>query len=1250
MRRPRHRDALAVNARWLVCVALIAFGGVVRGGDAPVVWEALGASARSAALALPTGGKTGFTLIPSASTGITFSNFVPVERYTTNQIYLNGSGVAAGDVDQDGWCDVFFAGLEGRSRLYRNEGAWRFTDITASAGLTHLPADATGAALVDINGDGALDIVVNSVGQGTLCFTNSGRGHFTLWASLNPARSGASLAFADVDGDGKLDLYISNYRLSSVRDDPGARYRVGLKDGRQQVLEYNGRPTSNPELEGRFVLSDTGKIIEKGEVDALYLNLGGGEFRLASFTDGSFLDEEGRSLASAPHDWGLSAMFRDIDGDGLPDLYVCNDFESPDRVWINQGGGRFRALRKSALRHLSLFSMGIDFADINRDGRDDFFVVDMMGRTPLSRQLQIGGVPPYETPIGGGLERPQYSQNTLFLSQTDGSFVDVAFHAGVQASGWSWTPIFLDVDLDGYEDLLITTGHQRDAMNADVIERSSETIGSGKATFRELLELNNRFARLDPPHVTFRNRGDGTFEERASLWGFDTRAVSHGMCLADLDNDGDMDLLVNNLNGEAGVYRNTGTGSRIAVRLKGRSGNTQGIGARIWVRGGAVPEQTQEFIAGGRYLSSDQAQRVFASGASGRDMEIEVRWRDGARSKISGVRPGRVYEISEPRPLSTPDATRRPSPAAQPLFMDVSERLGHTHKEEFYNDLARQPLLPWRLSQLGPGVCWHDFDGDGWLDLAIGGGRSGVIALFRGDARGGFTSVTNGAFSRPLARDATGLAGIGSLLIAGSANYEDGATNGGAIRVYDTAKGTSGESVLGPLASTGPIALADIDGDGDLDLFVGGRVLGGHFPEPVASQWLRNENGRFLKAQRFEGFGLVSGVVFSDLDGDGLPDLVAVCEWGPLRFLHNTKGELTPWDPPVILPRRIGDARRLATFGALNGWWHGVAAVDLDGDGRMDLVASNWGSNGRYQASPDQPWILYFGDLSGGAFVDLIEARPFAGRELPERSWRLVRAALPFLNERIPSYEAYGTMSAHEIYQQRLAACRKIEIVLSDSMAFLNRGDHFEAVELPAEAQWTPGWGVSVADVDGDGLEDVFLSQNFFPMNPETARQDGGKGLWLRGDGHGGLTTMTALESGVAIDGDQRGCAVGDFDNDGRVDLVVAQNGGPTRLLRNQGARPGLRVRLRYGPQNTTATGACLRLVYGAESKGPAREIHSGSGYWSQDAAVQVMGRARTPSGVWVRWPGGEENTYPLTGEPQEVEIDRSTGKVIVKQ
>jgi hypothetical protein len=1232
----------------VLCLASLAlFGGLAERIAAADQYDwKPGPGYRSAELAVPQNGKTGFTLLPPESTGIFFTNQLPAQRHLTNQILLNGSGVAAGDIDGDGWCDVYLCGLDGRNRLYRNLGHWKFEDITETAGVACPNLAATGAALVDLDGDGDLDLVVNSFGGGTHVFFNDGKGHFTEARSfpvLNPGKGGMSLALGDFDGDGYLDLYVANYRTSGLMDMPNAQFSLRVVNGRQVVERVNGRPVTDPDLANRFSVNARGNIDENGEADVLYRNERGTNFIPIAFTSGAFLDEDGRPLATPPYDWGLSVMFRDLNGDGLPDLYVCNDFDSVDRIWINQGRGHFQALPRLAMRKGSLFSMGVDFADINRDGFDDFVVLDMLSRDHRQR---MNTVPDHKRPvpvIGEIDNRPQYSRNTLFLNRGDGTYAEIASLSGIEASGWSWCPVFLDVDLDGWEDLLITNGNERDSRNLDLTEQLKAIRTTNKLSNLEILQSRKLLPRLDTPKVAFRNRGDLSFEDVSRQWGFDTRGVAHGMALADLDNDGDLDVVVNNLNGPAGIYRNDTSAPRLAVRLKGQPPNTRGIGAKIKVFGGPVPVQSQEMICGGRYLSSDDPMRVFAAGALSNELRIEVTWRNGAQNVVAGARPNRIYEIDEAgaSPAQNPTPERQTARAA-PLFQDVSARLHHTHQDEPFDDYARQPLLPNRLSHLGPGVAWFDLDGDGWEDLVIGSGRGGSLAVYRNDGRGGFKRRLEPPFTGPVARDQTTVLGwtkspSQTALIVGAANYEDGLSEGSCALQYEAGKKTADESLPGRESSTGPMALADVDGDGLLDLFVGGRCLPGKYPLAASSTLFRNIGGKFQidaeNTSRLANLGLVSGAVFSDLDGDGQPDLILACEWGPVRVFHNDHG-------------RLVDATAQLGLDRFKGWWNGVTTGDFDGDGRLDIVASNWGRNSKYESRRRDPLRIYYGDFNGDQTVQIVEA--YYDTEMkkivPERGLEAMAKALPFLRARFATHKAYGEASVEEILGDRFAAASAGEANWLESTVFFNRGDHFEARPLPVEAQMAPAFAVCAGDLDGDGHEDLFLSQNFFASQPETPRCDAGRGLWLRGDGRGGFQAVAGPESGILVYGEQRGAALCDFDHDGRVDLVVTQNGAETRLYRNTGARPGLRVQLRGPAGNPTGVGAVMRLIQG-EKMGPAREIHAGSGYWSQDAAAQVLARPEAAAKIWVRWPGGAVVTADIPAGAAEITVD-TAGKV----
>ncbi|HEV8543606.1 MAG TPA: VCBS repeat-containing protein, partial [Verrucomicrobiae bacterium] len=564
----------------------------------PLVWSQ-GKGFRSAEVRPVPGGRPGFTLMPPERTGITFANELRGDAYLTNSVAHNGSGLALGDVDGDGWVDIYLCNLQGPNRLYRNLGNWRFEEMeigpAACAGQF-----STGAAFADVDGDGDLDLLVNGIAAGTRLFLNDGKGHWTekLDSGLSRTNSATSLALADIDGDGDLDLYCTHYIDVMYLFDPTTRFALARRGNQWMVTKVNGQPATLPKWTNRFEALPDGRVRELPEAHAIYRNDGHGHFT-AIQNSGTFSDEQGKPIA-AYRDWGLSVMFRDLNGDGAPDIYVCNDNASPDRIWINTGHGTFRPASREMFRHFSRSAMGIDIADVNRDGYDDIIVLDMLAREHGQRMKQLVKDYPDRALKEHIDERPEYNRNSLFLGRPDGTYAETALMAGLAATDWSWCPIFVDVDLDGFEDLLVTNGFEFDVLDQD----SHDELHHPKERLSDA-QLH-RFFQFYPhwrtQNAAFRNRGDGTFEPMNEKWGFDKSGVSYGMALADLDNDGDLDVVVNNLNDTASIYRNDTTGGRVQVRLKGSGSNTQGIGARIRLTGGAVT-QSQEMICGGRYLS-----------------------------------------------------------------------------------------------------------------------------------------------------------------------------------------------------------------------------------------------------------------------------------------------------------------------------------------------------------------------------------------------------------------------------------------------------------------------------------------------------------------------------------------------------------------------------------------------------------------------------------------------------------------------
>ncbi|MFQ6046754.1 MAG: FG-GAP-like repeat-containing protein, partial [Gemmatimonadales bacterium] len=733
----------------------------------------------------------------------------------------------------------------------------------------------------------------------------------------------------------------------------------------------------------------------------------------------------------------------------------------------------------------------------------------------------------------------------------------------------------------------------------------------------------------------FRNRGDSTFEDMSEEWGFGVEPdISHGLALADLDGDGDLDVVVNRLNAPAALYRNDAAAPRLAVRLVGRAPNTQAVGAKIRVRGGPVAEQLKEVTVGGLYASGSDPIYSFATG-SANAVTVVIDWPSGTRSVIEDVRPNRLVEIREP-----PAGAARAGADLSPLrrhFSDVTPLLAHVHRDSQFNDYRRQRLLPNKLSQLGPGITWSDVDGDGREDLLVPSGSGGRLAYYRngGDR---FTRVDllvaehDQTSVLPLPHK-----GNGVDLLVGQASYEEPSPERArqlpAVVRVSPQGGAATPLVPALPGSIGPLALADIDGDRDLDLFVGGRVVPGSYPLGTRSELWRNEGVGFVRDTAsvavLSRLGMVSAAVFTDFDQDGDPDLVLAVDWGPLTVLRNREGRFT-------------DVTNEVGLGDSHSRWNGVAAGDLDGDGRLDLLATSWGRNTKYRVSAEDPMWMYFGDFDADGTVDLLETQYDGAIDgltpLLESHLHLWRS-LPYTRRHVRDAATYATATIGDVLGQASGRARRLEITTVEHFAFLNRGgSHFDPLPLPGVAQLAPAFGIVVQDLDGDGHEDVFLAQNFFPTDWNTPRYDAGRGLWLRGDGTGRLTPVPGRVSGITVYGEQRGAAAADYDGDGRVDLAVTQNGSATKLYRNVGAEPGVRVRLVGPRENRYGVGAHIRLAYG-DSLGPVRELHAGSGYWSMDGAVQVLGGAARSTGVRVRWPWGGDTLVALAGDAREVTV-----------
>ncbi len=1176
-----------------------------------------------------------FTEISPSTTGIHASTDLSLETRLGNRTLAHGTGIALGDMDGDGWVDIYVCLLDAPNVLYRNLGGWEFENVTMTAGAGLPGRMSRGAVFADADGDGDLDLFVAIHGGVNVLLTNDGSGHFVESASgFEGAYGTTTLGLADIDGDADLDAYFTNYKVIQGDDlfSPSERSMQG------KIREVEGGYEFIPPFDEHYRVERIGDRVRRWELadpDELYLNDGMGRFENVDFTGGMFRTAEGTPIREIPRSWGLVPRFFDADDDGDPDLYVANDFGSDDGIWFNEGGW-FRAASGLQVRTTSASSMGVDFSDIDGDRDTDFITTEMLAfdlvrRREQAHPLQDGraqaAIVPRTLP-GEGSIRARVGRNTLQVNRGDGTFAEVGRSAGVDASEWTWGAMFLDVDLDGYEDLLITNGHTWDPLDGDTQDR----LRTGQIQVDWQRE-NGVFPLLRLKNLAFANQGDGTFEESGERWGYGADPdVSHGIAAADFDRDGDLDVVVTRMNEPPLVLRNDAAARRTAVRLRGWAGNTQAIGARVELENGALPIQTRQVTSGGMYLSGSDPLLVFGMGTKD-SARLRVTWPTGGVSTFQ-VGADILYEIYAPEQAPT---SQRVSPTdVEPLFHPSI--VGSQHHESEFNELARQPLIPLELSRLGPGVSWEDVDGDGDPDLLLPSGAGGQALLMRNEGGRLGDPDPFGPFSTG---DQTTIVAIPghtkSEILAGVSSWES--PNPDALLRISPIMGISGQGdidVRATVDATGPIAAADVDADGDLDLFVGGRAVPGAYPRPASSRILVNQGGTLVadpvRSQPFGAVGLVSGAIFSDVDLDGDPDLLLALDWGPIRlFLNEGSGY-----------RDATDAWGLSQY---PGRWNGIATGDLNADGRPDLVVTGWGNNTGKRATPLLPVGLHAADLDGNGLVDIIESWTEAsGDELPARGYLSLSTALPFIRRGAPSYEAFARSTVVDLLGPRQTDVEVVRAATLEHTMFLNRNGSFEAQLLPARTQRAPGFGVVVADFDLNGTEDVFMAQNFLSTPAGIARYDAGRGELLLGDGRGSLTTIGAQQSGITVYGDARGAAVADFDEDGRWDLAVGQNGEEVLIFRGAANPSGLRVHLVGGISNPDAVGASLRVVY-ADGEGPLREIQAGSGYWSKNGNVQVFGLRANPQGVQIRWPGGRNEFFKMDPSSRDVVLRMGMGQ-----
>jgi len=1145
--------------------------------------------------------KTLFEEIPSSHSGIHFSNKI-TESDSVNALDMvnayNGGGVGIGDFNGDGLQDIFFTGNMVSNRLYLNRGNFKFEDITDKAGLGGVGRWGRGVAIVDINNDGLPDIYVcntiykDSTRRRNLLYVNQGVDkdgipHFKEMAKeygLDICTYSTMASFFDYDNDGDLDMYLT----------------VNNANSRNNTNNFGGIKAAGPQfISGRLYRNDWDSTLHH-----------------PVFHDVS--KQAGINITG----YGHSATTVDFNGDGWKDIYVSNDFISSNILYINNHDGTFTDRSREYFKHTSLNSMGQDVVDINNDGLPDVVELDMNPPDNYRKKMMMGAntFNTYQTfDIFGN--QYQYVRNTLQLNQGprlgqqgrlgSPAFSEIGFLSGIAQTDWSWTPLVTDFDNDGFRDIIVTNGFRKDASDHDFImyEQSPYALASKKALLEQIPEVKL-------PKYAFRNKGDLTFEDVSEAWGLNVPAFANGAVYADLDNDGAMDLVINNIDGEASIYRNTARDDRknldhvhyLQITFVGGKQNINGLGAQADIYYDHGKHQVYENDPYRGYLSTVQAMAHFGLGKVSVVDSVVIKWPGGKKQKLLDVKADQRIKVNIADAWSDYQISQ-PKIDFKALFKEVTDSLGlhYKHNKADFIDFNIQKLLPHKLSDYNPAIAVGDVDGNGLDDLIIGGDSSNPAQIFLQMADGTFerhslfstTSDASVDFTDEglLLFDANGdgkpdlyIASGGYQYAPNSPSYQD--------RLY--LNDGHGNFTLAPDAlpkiftSKLCIRACDYNKDGKLDLFVSGRVEPGSYPKPVSSVILRNDskNGhvKFTDvteevAPALKNIGMVSDALFTDFDNDGWPDLILAGEWMPVTFLKNEHGKF------VNITAKSGISDKF-------GWWNSIVAGDFRHTGRTDYIVGNVGQNSLFQASDRYPVYITAGDFELNGQYDAIpsiflldqngEKKEFPVQGRDDLIKQMIRLKIKF-----PDYKSFAVATMDDILspEQRKGALRLKSNLLKSCFLRNDGNGKFTLVPLPVEAQFSVLNGMEVGDYDGDGNLDVVITGNDYGTEVSIGRYDALNGLLLKGDGKGNFKALSILESGIYIPGDAK-ALVKFRDTKGNLLLAASQHKDSLKVFKWNKVSESVAV----NPSDAYA------LIIYKNKKVEKQEFYYGSSFLSQSA------------------------------------------------